>query len=694
MSIQLDSNDSNSFAKCLTNGHHAMDREDPLLLSMESQDKLGSVSRLPTSTESTAYLIPSLNYFLRKYSVDSVGRESTLTPAISFRQDLGVPLRTAKPSDGESMRPLASHRSSLAPNESSAIITSLVNQDVRKQPIECVVEPQRSVNTSFLDLMKQAFTIENLRRQISKLRCHTSRARVRKSHKAPASPLLSVSSSRSNSKRNASCNKINTELGPVPIEEPVKADKRDKLQQDITKNEPNVKLKDKLRNNYILIKHRRLAEKFKNDYTISVINGRRLRKSKSFDGLFLVPSPVHSLDNEPTTPEPKTPGPSTRSTNRAYRPSIQLRHHSCVNKDMFLKISQMHSEDRQDEQLDKVFLSKIKDMSEVVPIELLAPVKKNGIIPGKRFISSFRNRFFSQIRKKRPPSEFFKNTSPEDKSVDFFNRLVKYNRLKSITSTLFLTHSLTSLSYESIDVDLKGSAYRDNSRKSTVKTVEPVACEPTPTNIQPLKSVPESASMLIRDDVSARSTVGFSQFPGSVSMSLREEHPEIISINSTNVKPCSSNHVEQDQMPDKSRHQRSMSKMIFKTFRLTTLKKPKANNTFSASSKPPQMNPRPSKSKFYSISKPRNTMKMNKIKRNASEILASGSGYQPIDLRSYEEKKAEINDKILNIYLNTCKYSCRRNAICSRIDKIYHNRQLINFMEYLLREDYIKNFLL
>jgi hypothetical protein len=54
----------------------------------------------------------------------------------------------------------------------------------------------------------------------------------------------------------------------------------------------------------------------------------------------------------------------------------------------------------------------------------------------------------------------------------------------------------------------------------------------------------------------------------------------------------------------------------------------------------------------------------------------------------------EHDEKILQVFLSKKRYSARRNAICSRIDKLYHNKQLVNYMEFLLREDYIKNFLL
>ena len=64
------------------------------------------------------------------------------------------------------------------------------------------------------------------------------------------------------------------------------------------------------------------------------------------------------------------------------------------------------------------------------------------------------------------------------------------------------------------------------------------------------------------------------------------------------------------------------------------------------------------------------------------------------DCRTFEEKKNEINDTDLNNYLETNASKTRRNAICEKIDKLENNKQLLNFMEYLLREDYIKNFLL
>ena len=64
------------------------------------------------------------------------------------------------------------------------------------------------------------------------------------------------------------------------------------------------------------------------------------------------------------------------------------------------------------------------------------------------------------------------------------------------------------------------------------------------------------------------------------------------------------------------------------------------------------------------------------------------------DCRSFEEKKDEINDVDLINFLAHRSSKVRRNATCERIDKFDNNKQLLNFMEYLLREDYIKNFLL
>jgi hypothetical protein len=54
----------------------------------------------------------------------------------------------------------------------------------------------------------------------------------------------------------------------------------------------------------------------------------------------------------------------------------------------------------------------------------------------------------------------------------------------------------------------------------------------------------------------------------------------------------------------------------------------------------------------------------------------------------------EQDEKMLREFLSRKRVCSRRNAICSRIDKLEQNKQLLNYMEFLLREDYIKNFLL
>jgi hypothetical protein len=77
--------------------------------------------------------------------------------------------------------------------------------------------------------------------------------------------------------------------------------------------------------------------------------------------------------------------------------------------------------------------------------------------------------------------------------------------------------------------------------------------------------------------------------------------------------------------------------------------------------------------------------RFNNKKRHLSDTaIFSGSKYP---------RENEPFDKNLRLFMMSDR-SGRRSAICSRIDKIYYNRQLVNFMEYLLREDYIKNFLL
>ena len=59
-----------------------------------------------------------------------------------------------------------------------------------------------------------------------------------------------------------------------------------------------------------------------------------------------------------------------------------------------------------------------------------------------------------------------------------------------------------------------------------------------------------------------------------------------------------------------------------------------------------------------------------------------------------EKKEEEPQDNTLITFLNNRNISSRRCAICSRLDKLNCKKQLSNYMEYLLREDYIKNFLL
>ncbi|RNA43211.1 hypothetical protein BpHYR1_018667 [Brachionus plicatilis] len=81
----------------------------------------------------------------------------------------------------------------------------------------------------------------------------------------------------------------------------------------------------------------------------------------------------------------------------------------------------------------------------------------------------------------------------------------------------------------------------------------------------------------------------------------------------------------------------------------------------------------------------------SKRKKNSSSCLSIND---KIDLRDYVDKKSEINDNVLHRFLENKRAHARRFAICARIDKLDHNKELINFMEYLLREDYIQNFLM
>lgn len=66
-----------------------------------------------------------------------------------------------------------------------------------------------------------------------------------------------------------------------------------------------------------------------------------------------------------------------------------------------------------------------------------------------------------------------------------------------------------------------------------------------------------------------------------------------------------------------------------------------------------------------------------------------------IDLRDYDdEKKKDLNDAKLDLFLESRVVSTRRNAITSRIDRYYRGAELITYMENLLRQEYIENFLL
>jgi len=87
----------------------------------------------------------------------------------------------------------------------------------------------------------------------------------------------------------------------------------------------------------------------------------------------------------------------------------------------------------------------------------------------------------------------------------------------------------------------------------------------------------------------------------------------------------------------------------------------------------------------------------SKKSRNKSENNNEHNNdeFDKIDLRDFdEEKKKELNDERLNSFLKSKITSSRRNAISSRIDKLYHGAELVTYMENLLREEYIQNFLL
>ena len=63
------------------------------------------------------------------------------------------------------------------------------------------------------------------------------------------------------------------------------------------------------------------------------------------------------------------------------------------------------------------------------------------------------------------------------------------------------------------------------------------------------------------------------------------------------------------------------------------------------------------------------------------------------EIRKYKQQ-SEHDENILQSFLAKRHCAERRNAICPKIDKLYYNKHLTSYMESLLREDYIKNFLL
>lgn len=64
------------------------------------------------------------------------------------------------------------------------------------------------------------------------------------------------------------------------------------------------------------------------------------------------------------------------------------------------------------------------------------------------------------------------------------------------------------------------------------------------------------------------------------------------------------------------------------------------------------------------------------------------------DLRSYLEKKTELADPDLDLFLATKYLSRRRRGYCDVIDKDENHSELKKYRENLLREDYIENYLL
>ena len=58
------------------------------------------------------------------------------------------------------------------------------------------------------------------------------------------------------------------------------------------------------------------------------------------------------------------------------------------------------------------------------------------------------------------------------------------------------------------------------------------------------------------------------------------------------------------------------------------------------------------------------------------------------------EKALIHTDKTLVKFLSSKSVSRRRQATCSKIDKLENQRQLVNFMENRLRGEFVTNFLL
>jgi hypothetical protein len=89
-----------------------------------------------------------------------------------------------------------------------------------------------------------------------------------------------------------------------------------------------------------------------------------------------------------------------------------------------------------------------------------------------------------------------------------------------------------------------------------------------------------------------------------------------------------------------------------------------------------------------------NSKKKRRAKSEADRV--NNEDLFRIDLRDYnqEEKKKEINDPALDLFLESRIVSQRRSAITSRIDKYFRGGELITYMENLLRQEYIENFLL